>query len=147
MASEASQPSVSEDQRINDNASMSSEYERVGGSDFPVVRKDPDRPPTIADFASILDEKLVNMASKADINNIVSKVSRSSERLDEIEGRINKIADERYDSGKIRQEIEAFWKRKGEDLPHNDFITGAKNVEQDKARKEKFNYSRRSLHI
>ena len=160
MASESNTPPDSQPQ-----LSQLSDAEDNGGHSFPVVRREV---ATVAitreDMSDLLDTKLRDVSTKHGVAGVSRLVERNAQEIKLIRSRVEELEDKHYDPSRIRTEKERFWKEKekhekqrlpcGQQGQHPRreailiaFLTGAKNQEQDTARKEKYDKARKSLRI
>ena len=154
----ASQPPTSPESQPQ--MSQMSDAEDNGGHSFPVVRREPQIALTKEDMSDLLDAKLKHVSTKNDVAGVSKLVERNAEDIQSIRSRVEELEDKHYDPTRIRSEIEKFWTEKHQQGPPLDrgsrsrqdaipiaYITGARNSEQDAARREKYEKSRRSLRI
>ena len=132
----------------------SDDAENNGGNTFPVVppnqeerRTTSQNPtaPTLADMSKLLDKKLERFADREYISAVVQKVDNNAEKIHQINKRLDELSDPRYNEDRIMRTITSFWDEKIKSNPPSSvgYPTGARNAEQDAARREKYQKSRR----
>ena len=137
--------------------------EENGGNTFPVVSpdkrkaKDESRPPTINDFAALLDSRLDRFATKSDFDGVINQVNQNtaliSSNRDDILALRSDIAELKEVTGRanVRGVIESVMRETplattGQRSPPK-FRAGSRCKEQETARLKKYNLSRTSIRV